>query len=185
MYKTSRFFSLFILLMIVLAQPAAQVSAAMMRCRTDPIFTLSNGDVVTVVLDVGTDPANVKEVSYILHVPAGVTPTRIEFTPGILGKKEKFEVIQDSPDGFYTSDSVLKTEKVKTAVEVTAQMDVNSISFQSASGYDEEHLIIKLTSDTPAPLTSGKVHSFKGSVESNGKTKADDGIIIIVATPTP
>lgn len=185
MYKTSRFFRLFILLMIVLAQPAAQASAAMSRCRTDPIFTLSNGDVVTVILDVGTDPANVKEVSYILHVPAGVTPTRIEFTPGILGEKEKFQVIQDSPDGFYTSDSVLKTTKVKTAVEVTAHMDVNSIYFQSATGYDEQHLIIKLTSDTRTPPTSDKVSTFKGSVNSDGKTKADDGIIIIVATATP
>jgi hypothetical protein len=157
----------------------------MARCRTDPIFTLSNGDVVTVVLDVGTAAANVKEVSYILHVPAGVIPLRVEFTPGVLGKKETFKVIQDSPNGVYTSDTVLSTQGVKTAVNVTAYMDVNSVTFRSASGYDKQHLIITLTTNAITPPGSGQVDSFSGSVKSNGKTKADNGIFVIISTPGP
>jgi hypothetical protein len=157
----------------------------MARCRTDPIFTLSNGDVVTVVLDVGADPANVKEISYILHVPAGVTPIRVEFTPGVLGKKEKFKVIQDSPNGFYTTESVLSTQGLKTAVTVTAHMDVNSVYFRSASGYDKQNLKITLPTDTSTSSSSSRTSSSNGSAKSDGTTNANHGILVIVSTPTP
>ena len=178
----TRFFTLCIALFMA-AIPTLQASAAMTKCRTDPIFRLSNGDVVTVVLDVNTDEANIQKISYILHVPAGVTVNSVEFTPGIVGNKETYLVFQDNPSGFYTSESFL-IAKAKDPVAVTANMDVNSIYFQSATGYDKQNLIITLETDTISPSDSGPVSFSMGSVTDDGKILANDSTTIIVTTLT-
>src|SRR5688572_14739040 len=87
MYKINYLLRFFILVVMLFALPATQASAALATCRTDPIFRLSNGDIVTVTLAIGTAEANVKSVTYILHVPAGVTVKQVTYTAGGIGKK--------------------------------------------------------------------------------------------------
>lgn len=178
-----RFLTLCIALFMV-AVPSMKASAALRGCRTDPIFTLSNGDVVTVTLDVDTDADNVKEVNYILHVPAGVTPVSVEFTPGILGKKETYSVIGDSPDGVYTSDSFVKSTKDGNLANVIVNMDVNSIDFQSIAGSTNQNLIITLNTKTISSSNSGTITFSSGRVDDGGKIKTKDDTIVIVSTPT-
>ena len=92
--------------------PAVQASAAMSACRIDPHFKLSNGDMITVTLDIGTDVANVRNIHYILHVPAGVTVTNVTYTAKSTTKaiNETYVVIQDSPAKTYTTDTVVTTQ---------------------------------------------------------------------------
>jgi hypothetical protein len=144
MYKTARLISLFILLAVILMQPTQNVSAALVHCRTDPVFLLSNLDTVNVTLDIDTDAANVRNMNYILHIPAGVTVIGVIYTDGNLGKKEAYKVYQDSPTNTYTTDTVVTTQNAaKVAVVATTQL--NLLKIRSASGYSAQHLIITVS----------------------------------------
>jgi hypothetical protein len=71
--------------------PNLQASAAFVKCRTDPIFLLSNGDTLNISLDISTDAANVRNATYVLHIPAGVTVKKVTYTAGGLGTKEIYK----------------------------------------------------------------------------------------------
>jgi hypothetical protein len=143
MYKVNRLVQLFVLLVLMLAFSSTSASAAMVRCRTDPIFRLSNGDIVTITLEIGTDAANVGSVTYLLHVPAGVTVKQVVYTDGGIGRKETYKVYQDSPAKTYTTDTVITTPKVGM-VAVTAYSRLNGVTTKAASGYSGQHLIVTL-----------------------------------------
>jgi hypothetical protein len=132
-------------LLIVFALAAlltGQASARLIKCRADPIFYLSNGEKVTVILDVGTDAANVRNISYVLHVPAGVTITRVVFTAGGLGRKEMFKAVQDSAEKVYITDTTVTTRG--GPYWVTASVNLLSGIRSSASGFNGELLTVKL-----------------------------------------
>lgn len=97
MYRFTRLFRLTILAAIMLLLPTTSASAALVRCRTDPIFVLSNGDVLSVILDIGTASANVRNIAYVLHVPVGVTVKKVAYTNMNLRLPESYRVYQDSP----------------------------------------------------------------------------------------
>jgi hypothetical protein len=144
MYKTNSIHKLlfiFVAALIIAALPNMHASAAFRTCRSDPIFKLSNGDVINVTLDIGTDEASVKNVTYVLHVPTGVTVTKVTYTAGGIGKKEMYKVVQDSPLKTYTTDTVVTTQNTGS-VAIVATTRLNSIFAQSASGVNGEHLII-------------------------------------------
>ena len=144
MYKTARIISLFIVLAGILALPTRPVSAALARCRTDPVFLLSNLDTVNVTLAIDTDTTNVRNMDYILHVPAGVTVIAVIYTDGNLGKKETYKVYQDSAAKTYITDTVVTTQNAaKVAVVATTQL--NLLNIRSASGYSGQHLLITVS----------------------------------------
>ncbi len=108
----------------LLAMFASPVSAALRTCRTDPIFHFSNGDQLTVVLDVGADISSLSDISYVLHVPAGVTVTQVDYIPASLASIEKYILIQDSPAGVYTTNTqVFVSDPGKVDVTVSAQLN--------------------------------------------------------------
>jgi hypothetical protein len=145
MHKLSFFnrFLLFIIIAVVAAMPNLQASAALIKCRTDPIFMLSNGDKLTVTLDISTDATNVRNVTYLIHVPAGVTVQRVTYTSGGLGTKETYKVYQDSPAKTYTTDSLITTQNTGS-VAVIATTTLNGTYTKSASGYNGLHLIVTI-----------------------------------------
>jgi hypothetical protein len=77
--------TILVVLVSVLFQ-ADTVSAALVTCRGDPIFTLSNGTVLTVVVEAETEADNVDKITYTLHVPPGVDVESVIYSPP-LGKK--------------------------------------------------------------------------------------------------
>jgi hypothetical protein len=143
MNKTHRPVYLLILMILILLMPTAHASAMLTRCRTDPIFTLSNGDKLTVTLDIDTDASYVRNVTYFLHIPAGVTVTKVTYTAGGLGTKETVKVYQDSPAKTYTTDTLLTTQNTGS-ITVIATTRLNSTYAQSVSGYNGQHLIATL-----------------------------------------
>lgn len=141
MYKTSRLIFFLLLVAAVLLAPAGHASAALVKCRTDPIFAMSNGDVLNITLDISADAIYVRNVTYVLHVPAGVTVSRVTFTAGGLGRKETFKVVQDNPAKTYTTDTVVTTQNTGR-VAVIATTRLNSVYAKSASGYNGDHLMV-------------------------------------------
>lgn len=124
--------------------PNLHASAALRKCRTDPIFMLSNGDKLTVTLDVYTAKSNIKSVVYILHVPAGVTVKRVVYTARGLGSRETYLVVQDRPEKTYTTDTVVLTHD-PWRVPVVAITRLNSLAPRSSSGFDGDHLIVNIS----------------------------------------
>lgn len=145
MYNTiHRRIVLLIIALVIAVVPTMQASAGLVICRTDPIFLLSNGDILTVTLNIGTDVSNIREITYVLHVPAGVTVKHVTYTAGGLGTEETFEVYQDSPANTYTTDTMV-TVKYSDAVNVTATTLLNRIYSDSVTGYEDTHLIVTVS----------------------------------------
>lgn len=141
MYKISRLICLMVLAATFFLLPATSASAALVRCRTDPIFLLSNGDVINITVDISTDPANVRNIHYVLHVPAGINAKRVTFTALGLRLDETYQVVQDSPAKTYSTDTVVTTKTVNT-VQVVSMTRLNSVLAKYVSGYNGEHLMI-------------------------------------------
>ena len=144
MNKITRFIRFFVLAAVVFALPITQASAALVHCRTDPIFKLSNGDVTNVTLDISTDATNVRNVTYSLHVPAGVTVTQVTYTAGGMGTKEMYKVYQDSPAKTYTADVVVTTQNTGS-IPVIATVRLNSTNAKSVSGTSGQHLVVTVS----------------------------------------
>lgn len=146
MNRSNRFNRILFLLIaaIMLATlPNMEASAAFRKCRTDPIFKLSNGDVINITLDINTDPASIRNVLYVLHVPAGVTVTKVTYTAGGIGTKETYKVSQDSPAKTYTTDTLVTTQNTGS-VAMVATSRLNGVFAQSAPGYTGQHLVVTI-----------------------------------------
>ena len=145
--KTSLLTRILIIFVTILitALPTQQASAALRSCRTDPIFVLSNGDKLVITLSgIETSETNIKNVLYVLHVPAGVTVTRVIYTAGGLGQRETYKVIQDSVAKTYKTESLVTTQNVG-AVRMVATVKLNSLTAKSASGYTGQYIVITVS----------------------------------------
>lgn len=140
MNKPTRLIQLFAILGILLVLTATPASAALARCRVDPIFILSNGDSVAVTSEVFTEPYRISYITYTLHVPAGVTVKQVVHTAQGLGIKEVYKVYQTSPAGVYTSDTVVTTSGL-SRVAVTVYTRLNALPVRTVYGYNGQHLI--------------------------------------------
>jgi len=141
MKKTARLLHLFILVGVMLTLTSTPASAALARCRVDPIFILSNGDSVAVTSEVFTDPSRISYITYTLHVPAGVTVKRVVHTALGLGVKEMYKVYQDSPAGTYTTNTVVTTSTLTPTVDVIVYTRLNATPSKAVSGYSGQALI--------------------------------------------
>lgn len=143
MNKIARLILLFVLLGLTLAMPTANASAAMTRCRTDPIFVLSNGDIISVTLDISTHPGNVKNINYVLHLPAGVTVKRVAYTALNLRIPELYQVYQDSPANTHTVNTQVTT-KHPGSVRVMVFGRLNGGIRRSVLGFNDQPLFMTL-----------------------------------------
>src|SRR5215212_8296117 len=63
----------FLLIGLASSEPIISTSeAAVGGCRSDPIVILSDGTILDVSADIGTDVSNVREIHYVVHGPRGV-----------------------------------------------------------------------------------------------------------------
>lgn len=144
MYKITRLICLFVLAATFFLLPSASASAALVRCRTDPIFLLSNGDVINVTVDISTDAANIRNIHYVLHVPAGVTVKKVTYTTLNLRLQETYQVVQDSPEKTYTTTTVITT-RTSNRVSVLSMTRLNSVFTKYVSGYSGERLTVTVS----------------------------------------
>jgi len=140
MYKIVRLLCLFALVSTLFLLPTGSASAALVRCRTDPIFLLSNGDVVNVTVDITTDSANIRNIHYVLYVPAGVTVKKVAYTALNLRLYETYQVVQDSPVR-YTTRTIVTTRSL-IRVPVLSMTRLNGVFAKYASGYSGEPLMV-------------------------------------------
>jgi hypothetical protein len=137
----ARIIILFVTVVLVIL-PGMEASAALRKCRTDPIFHLSNGEKLTVILEIEADKKSVKDVHYVLHLPAGVRILRVVYTAGGIGESETYEVVNDNPEATYTTETLVNTYQEK--VFLTAITTLNANRSGSVSGYSGDLLVVNL-----------------------------------------
>jgi hypothetical protein len=150
MNKKNLLTRIFILLLAfaAMAFPNMTASARLAKCRADPIFYLSNGEKVTIILDVAADAGVIQNVNYIIHVPDGITITKVVFTAGGIGKKETYRAVQDGFDNIYTTETTVTTKGGPFAVTATSSL-TSGIS-ASALGFNGDLLVVTLYQTTTA-----------------------------------
>ena len=109
-----------LLLGLAVSEPFAPVSeAAVGGCRSDPIVILSDGTILDVSADIGTNVSNVREIHYVVHGPRNVKLVSVISTPtlGFRGK-ETFTYYADTAPNQYITETLVRT--VYNQVSVTA-----------------------------------------------------------------
>ncbi|OGO39780.1 MAG: hypothetical protein A2Z03_09585 [Chloroflexi bacterium RBG_16_56_8] len=130
-----------LLAFVVVAGMPSTAEALVDGCRGDPIVVLSNGVTVRMSVQVSTSAANVKEVVYTLHAPAGTSIKSITYTGGPLKDKERVVFHADAKPGTYSTDTVVHAKAGRAAVSATTS--VGAVS-ETVSGYTGQHLRVTL-----------------------------------------
>jgi len=96
---------------LALSEPfAPRTEAAVGGCRSDPIVILSDGTMLDVSADIGTDVSNVREIHYVVHGPRGVHLISAVSTPTLGFKgKETFAYYDDAEPKQYLTETLIQT----------------------------------------------------------------------------
>ncbi len=133
-----------LLMLIAMSIMAVQSAHATLRaCRADPIVWLSNGESVQMTTAIAADAADVRKITYTLHVPEGLEATKIVYTGGALTSKEEVVFVADMLPGQYSTDTVVTMRQ--KGVSVTATTGTSGIYRDEVTGLSNEHLIQNFT----------------------------------------
>lgn len=119
------------LLVVGLFASPLQAHAMLTTCRTDPIVRLSNGVQVSLSATLADSAADVTNIRYTLHAPAGTSVTSVVYTGGAFANKETFVFFADAPAHTYTTATVAKT--ATSGIKMSAATIATSPSGQVAA----------------------------------------------------
>jgi hypothetical protein len=111
------------------ASSTLTAEARLLVCRGDPIVWLSDNTKLHLIADINTRPQKVVAVNFVVHVPPGLTVTKIRYNKGIIGRKEHVEVIADGNPGEFRVESVITTKHDPVA----ARLKVNAINLVTSN----------------------------------------------------
>lgn len=119
-------------LVALVGTPAAQ--AAMRGCRADPVFLLSDGTVLDVTVDIGTDVSNVKTIQYVVHGPRGTRLVSALSTPTIgFQGLETVSYVADQHSNKYVTDTLVTTTVPKVSVAAYTTFAANTVNLSWSS----------------------------------------------------
>ena len=125
---------------LVVSQSTAE--AAKLRCKSDPLFIMSDGTSIDVNADIDSLPMDVTTVTYVLRVPTGVRVLAWARTPTWLTTVEKVVVLTGNPPRTYSSNTIVINRRGK--VPVTANMVVG-LAKSSVTGKAGDTLTLHVT----------------------------------------
>src|SRR5436189_4691586 len=121
---------------------APATHAAIGGCNSDPIVTLSNGDVLDLHAVVDDVYADIQQVSYTLHAPVGTWVTS-EVDTSLLGGKDTVQCRADNPPNTYSATTKVDTLTPQIPVRATTVLvDLNGppLSADWVSGQSHQRL---------------------------------------------
>jgi hypothetical protein len=110
-----------IVLLLALSLVVAQVNAASMTCRSDPIVFLSNGTKLQIGVAVNTSLDDLNSIQYEVHVPVGVSINRVIYTPQWARSKESVTLIADQAPDTYVVLTLVKTGTPNVPTTINAR----------------------------------------------------------------
>lgn len=137
-----------LLVAATISAPTTPIASAGMRaCRADPVILLSNGEIVQTDVAIMADAAEVQQVLYTLHLPAGIQVVSVIYTPSEIGHKEVVRFVDDMPPYQYMTDTMVTTFNDQVpAIAHTRALLRDSWD----TGMTGQHLIMRIN-----PLLSG------------------------------
>jgi hypothetical protein len=139
--------------LLVIGPLAPTTEAAVSGCRADPLVLLSDGTILDVSVDIGTNVANVTEIRYVIHGPIGVKLVAALSTPtlGFAGR-ETFTYYGDARPGEYVTETQVRTSYDNVAVTAYTTFakatlgynDLLSLQYKPISGFNNQILYVLL-----------------------------------------
>jgi hypothetical protein len=121
---------------------APATHAAIGGCNSDPVVTLSNGDVLDLHATVDDTYADVQQVSYTLHAPVGTWITG-EVDTSLLGGKATFQFHADNPPNTYSAATKVTTLTPQiSVVAATDLVDVTGTVVSTARVSGQSHQML-------------------------------------------
>lgn len=127
--------------------------AAIVGCRADPVVVLSDGTIIDVTVDIGTNVENVTHIHYRIHGPKQAWLIKSISTPtiGFTGR-ETFEYINDAPQGRYITEAIVQTRTNNVSVTayttfasaITSGALSRALAYQTATGLNGDILRVML-----------------------------------------
>jgi hypothetical protein len=128
---------------LAVASPASALAA----CRSDPYVLLSNTAQLDLSASIGTSLSNVAQVTYVLHVPAGVQPLLTVNTDSLIGPKEHFAIYSDDAASQYDTYTTVTLVNGSTSVVASSWIvSLSSLGVPNVSGSSETAIHIHLGS---------------------------------------
>ena len=128
-----------------LVAPAAH--AGYSTCASEPVAILSNGYAIDVTASINTDASDVRNVSYTLNIPSGVSLVSWTDTAAV-GPKDTYSVNANNSAGNYTVGVTAVTGTPNLSVKASTTL-VNAtkvkVSGNSASGHSKQQLWMKVS----------------------------------------
>ncbi|MCZ7567307.1 MAG: hypothetical protein M5U01_01750 [Ardenticatenaceae bacterium] len=144
---SNRFLVVAILLLLGLTPSSyllRTAQAVVIGCRADPIVYLSNGEQIRMTTNIDADASDVRSILYTIHVPTGVSVTRVVYTGGALAAKEAITFYDDQPPYHYATETLVRLQGKN--VDVAARMAMRSL-IQSVSGLSGQPLAVEIWLD--------------------------------------
>jgi len=131
-------------LLIALCLVVAQVNAASMTCRSDPIVFLSDGIRLQIGVTVDTSANDVISVQYQVHVPAGVGINHVIYVPQWAKNKEIVTLVADQPADSYQVFTIVRTGTANVPVTIKSMKFGNGdgVTRKTASGVSGQVIAI-------------------------------------------
>lgn len=125
--------------LLAAAAPAPAAHAALTRCSTDPMVTLSNGVKLYLSADTYTQLGQISSITYTLHGPAGTSVKSVINTGGATGNKEHFVYVADATTAAYTDVTYVNTGATTVQADATVQIGQSGPS-TTAYGTSNQYL---------------------------------------------
>lgn len=147
-YRRALFAASLLAVSLVVGGLAAPRAGAIMACRTDPVVFLSNGVKINLSATLyNAKPSDVRQITYLLHAPAGVTVTNVVYTGGAFSHRESFQFVADDTPNSYDSTTFVDTVNTGISVTATSQAAGNDAgsSRVSANGQDHQNIPVHVS----------------------------------------
>ncbi len=140
---------------------AHHAQAAFIGCRSDPIVILSNGVVLDLSANIADDVSDIKQISYVLQAPQGVTVLDAISTDGPVGYRENFQLQSSGKSGgqagvYQVQVQVKAHSKDVSVTAVIAGGDADAL------GITPDMVSPGATSFTPVDADDAQKHTKKG-----------------------
>jgi hypothetical protein len=106
---------------------APATHAAIGGCNSDPVVTLSNGDVLDLHATVDDAYADIQQVSYTLYVPKGTWVTS-EVDTSVLGGKDTFQYNDTQNQAPNTYSVAVRVDTLTRQIPVVAATDLVTVN---------------------------------------------------------
>ncbi len=121
--------------------------AMMAMCRSDVSIRLHSSATLTLSVSIADSVADVRQVTYSVHIPAGQRVRAISWTGAQFKGKKNIQVFADNSAGAYDTDAVVTTRHARVAVTANTRLWIanhRGHAANSMAGLSGQDLLIHL-----------------------------------------